>query len=167
MMADSAHFSLPGFTTGGKKRFWERSGKIVHNLNARMLKRGIMGGKLSLEEGRDVLARGLGEPCKYCGQKIKVSTMSLDHPTPVSKGGDPWSVECICAGCNREKGELTDQEFQKFLVHVLTYAPNTQAYFHRTMRSGGAFFRMQAAMRGMIKRTGTLKERVITAVIDA
>jgi hypothetical protein len=159
-MAEPLQFDLPGFTTKGRKFFIKRSQQLICSLNQRMKKKGFKG-SLPLAEGRAALAKGVGQLCRYCRETIKISTMSPDHSTPLVRGGNPWEIECICIGCNREKGELTAEEYVRFLAHIKTYTPEAQEYIHRMMKAGGSFIRMRARMDGMAMRER--KEKVAAA----
>jgi hypothetical protein len=147
---------LPGFTTRGQKLFKKRSAQAVYNINARLKKIGLTA-RITLEAGRAALAAGVGKPCRYCKELIKIATMSPDHPTPVSRGGDPLKIECICLSCNHEKGELDSAEFERFYAHVRTYRPESQRYIHGMMRAGAAYQRVKGKMVAMRKKTEAAK----------
>ena len=140
-------YVLPGFTSDGQKLFLRRSGSIIHSLNAKMRKGGI-GGRLSLRSGRDVLAAGIAKPCRYCSKIIKILTMSADHPMPVARGGDPFMIDCICRSCNEIKGELASDEFQKLMVFIRSLAPEGGADLLRRLHAGAFGIRMMAQQRG-------------------
>ena len=150
-MASETQITLPGFTTKGQALFMKRSGQLIHSLNARMRKKEFTG-RMSLTVGREVMARGVGKPCRYCGVIIKISTMSPDHPTPISKGGDPWTIECICINCQLVKGELDADEMTRFMAHVRTYSPESQRHILGMMKGGAAYQRVLAISRGKFKR---------------
>ncbi|MGH9459487.1 MAG: HNH endonuclease [Thermoanaerobaculia bacterium] len=44
--------------------------------------------------------------CQYCGKRFAASELSLDHVTPISRGGrSSWvNVVCACLPCNVRKG---------------------------------------------------------------
>jgi 5-methylcytosine-specific restriction endonuclease McrA len=50
--------------------------------------------------------------CAYCGCKLTLSTMTLDHVYPESKGGlsDWTNLRAACSRCNGEKGDKTLSE---------------------------------------------------------
>jgi len=50
--------------------------------------------------------------CVYCGCKLTLSTMTLDHVYPESKGGlSDWAnLRAACSKCNGEKGDKTLSE---------------------------------------------------------
>jgi 5-methylcytosine-specific restriction endonuclease McrA len=47
--------------------------------------------------------------CMYCGQQFRVSELTRDHITPISRGGrDVWmNVVTACRRCNNHKGGRT------------------------------------------------------------
>ncbi|HVN82279.1 MAG TPA: HNH endonuclease [Terriglobia bacterium] len=139
--------------------FKKRSQQLISNLNARMRKKGF-DGRIPLPQGRQVLAECVGRPCRYCGEKIKASTMSPDHPTPISKGGDPWVIEGICISCNHIKGELTAEEFTKFSLHLKTYSPSTERYIRGMMKGGAAYQRVLAISRSKFAQKRAMEQQV-------
>lgn len=56
---------------------------------------------------RNVLARD-GYVCQYCGKKLTISTGTIDHVVPVSRGGKHvWeNVVAACKECNNKKNDL-------------------------------------------------------------
>jgi len=126
--------------------FTRRSLSIVRNLNERLKKLGYSE-RVSIGLVRDALGDAIGKQCPYCEETITPRTMSLDHPTPLSRGGSPAMLQVCCLKSNREKGCLTAAEFTKFLEDVSTYSKEAQREIHRKMRAGGAFFRLQARLR--------------------
>lgn len=50
--------------------------------------------------------------CQYCGGRFDSKDLSLDHVTPISRGGrHAWdNVVCCCVQCNKAKGNRTPQE---------------------------------------------------------
>ena len=53
--------------------------------------------------------------CMYCGKKIQLDYMHIDHKTPLSRKGSNnlSNLHLICAPCNNRKGSLTDGEFRR------------------------------------------------------
>ena len=53
------------------------------------------------------LVRKSGGKCRYCGEPVKRSEMTVDHVIPLSAGGldrlDNLSLACL--RCNQEKGD--------------------------------------------------------------
>jgi 5-methylcytosine-specific restriction protein A len=47
--------------------------------------------------------------CHYCGKKFKPSQLTLDHVTPLARGGASTKDNCVpaCKSCNTDKGLST------------------------------------------------------------
>jgi len=60
---------------------------------------------------RNVFLRD-GNQCQYCGRKLGVQSLSLDHVLPRSRGGQStWeNIVAACLKCNVTKGGRTPQE---------------------------------------------------------
>lgn len=61
--------------------------------------------------------------CSYCGVKLRpFSTFSIDHATPVSKGGsnDLWNLVACCRSCNSIKGDR-DVEYLRDRLGIQTF----------------------------------------------
>ncbi len=56
--------------------------------------------------------------CGYCGKQM--SSPTVDHKTPVSKGGTDAIENLIaaCGPCNSRKRDKTDKEYREFLLLV-------------------------------------------------
>ncbi len=54
-----------------------------------------------------------GGKCYYCGAKIKTKNSTIDHMTPLARGGaDKYYNMCMaCKPCNRKKDDKTAEEF--------------------------------------------------------
>lgn len=50
--------------------------------------------------------------CQYCGRRAEMSTLTIDHVVPKSRGGQTcWeNVVAACTGCNDSKGDRTPEE---------------------------------------------------------
>lgn len=80
--------------------------------------------------------------CPYCQRVPSWPELSFDHIQPSSREG-PNSVENIvvcCATCNREKGNLTADEFKLLLAFLNDYPIMKQSVLLR-LRAGGAALR--------------------------
>jgi len=53
-----------------------------------------------------------GWSCRYCGERVEAGTATLDHMTPVSKGGPntPENLATCCMMCNSIKAGRTYEE---------------------------------------------------------
>lgn len=56
--------------------------------------------------------------CQYCGKRFTASELSLDHVTPISRGGrSSWeNVVCACLPCNVRKGNKLLSECEMELI---------------------------------------------------
>ena len=70
--------------------------------------------------------------CFYCGRKITLETMTLDHYVPKSKGGqDKNNLVAACKGCNVLKGSLSITEFRVLFSRV----NGSSRFFSETFRN--------------------------------
>ena len=53
--------------------------------------------------------------CMYCGRKLALADMHVDHRTPVARGGsdNDKNLQMLCGKCNTRKGDMTDGEFRR------------------------------------------------------
>ena len=151
-IADSV---LPGFTHAAAVKFMAKSSATIRALNARMKKKGFSG-NLPLAVGRQAMVDAIQKPCRYCGEVVKISTVSLDHPTPLARGGAPFVVVGCCLSCNQKKGELTAKEYLGLRAFVGAMSPEAQEYIWRAISAAGFFWKMQAQANGMRLRNKQL-----------
>lgn len=54
--------------------------------------------------------------CQYCGKKVSLTTGTLDHVMPLSRGGPNTitNIVCACKECNNNKADMTAPEFEKW-----------------------------------------------------
>ena len=79
-----------------------------------------------------------GQPCPYCGHKLKYQNMSVDHMTPQSKGGEDSldNIEVICGRCNRRKGTLDKKAYELLIGLIKDYfIEEDQRYIFRKLSS--------------------------------
>jgi 5-methylcytosine-specific restriction endonuclease McrA len=52
--------------------------------------------------------------CQYCGIKVSLTTGTLDHVQPLSRGGPNiiTNIVCACKKCNNNKADMTAKEFE-------------------------------------------------------
>ena len=74
--------------------------------------------------------------CQYCGRKMKVSELSIDHVVPKSRGGKlEWpNVVCACVKCNVKKSNRTPNEANMKLIRK-PFKPKHQVSIPRMHRS--------------------------------
>lgn len=59
-----------------------------------------------------------GNYCWYCGECLDNGKMTIDHITPLSRGGAPRSVDNMlpaCQPCNEQKADMTIDEYKSHL----------------------------------------------------
>lgn len=58
--------------------------------------------------------------CCICGKPLEYNEMTVDHITPVSRGGKnvKSNLRCTCEECNQIKGNKTDKEMYKKLSNI-------------------------------------------------
>lgn len=54
--------------------------------------------------------------CYYCNEKVGINYRTVDHKTPISRGGEtiPENLVMSCERCNSEKGFLTEEEYREY-----------------------------------------------------
>ncbi len=52
--------------------------------------------------------------CYYCEQRHHPKTLTMDHMTPLIRGGRTSKSNCVpaCAACNKQKQNLTPSQWQ-------------------------------------------------------
>ena len=53
--------------------------------------------------------------CMYCGRKLALADMHVDHKTPFARNGSDSdkNLQMLCGPCNTRKGDMTDGEFRR------------------------------------------------------
>ena len=59
--------------------------------------------------------------CAICGKYLKFSKMTIDHITPLSRGGtnEISNLQAACSTCNKSKGDMTLDEFYQKMITVV------------------------------------------------
>ena len=75
--------------------------------------------KFTYREKCEVYARSNGR-CAICGEHLQFNKMTIDHKTPLSKGGTNAmsNLQAACLSCNRSKCDMTPAEFFSKLILV-------------------------------------------------
>lgn len=60
------------------------------------------------------LHKAQGGKCVYCGRRLGIDLMDIDHKNPVAKGGSDQkrNLQLLCRSCNTRKGATTDRQFR-------------------------------------------------------
>lgn len=74
------------------------------------------------EVRRSIYNRYKGK-CALCGDNISFEEMTIDHKTPISRGGDGSfsNMQATCDSCNCMKHYLTQDEFMCKLLKVTAH----------------------------------------------
>jgi hypothetical protein len=124
------------------RRFIEKTGQLFSKVvsEARKAVRTV---EYTREDVRTLVRTALGNPCTYCGERLKISNISLDHKQAVSQGGTETlaNLAAICQACQRRKGKLSAQEFMSLLECVATWAPPSRKDLFTRLSLGGANLR--------------------------
>lgn len=93
--------------------------------------------KLSKED-REKLYNEYDGYCAYCGEKIDIGDMQVDHIIPLKKGGEDelWNMICSCRSCNHYKSTLTLEQFREQLKQIPQRLIRDSATFRIALRFG-------------------------------
>lgn len=79
-----------------------------------------------------LIRKSIESHCRYCGDMMTLETISLDHIVPfgkikhrannviAKKLDTPGNLQIICKKCNRMKGEIDHERFQKLMDFLET-----------------------------------------------
>ena len=127
-----------------KSLFLIRTSKYWHNQKARARAKGLTL-TYGVEQVRTAVTLALANHgrCPYCTEKLTPANFTLDHLTPVSRGGS-WelgnTIVC-CMQCNQLKDNLDKDEFLRLCSLVSGWPAKVQADFWSRLKSGGGRFR--------------------------
>lgn len=82
----------------------------------------------------DLLIPKFGCVCWYCGIKLGLYEIHVDHINPLSKGGadNIYNLALACVSCNRAKWDMTLRQFFNWikLIRVMEEYPAHPAFEH-------------------------------------
>jgi 5-methylcytosine-specific restriction endonuclease McrA len=83
--------------------------------------------------------------CCYCRAPIDIMNLSLDHKTPLRRGGGPEleNLQPICKGCNGTKGEFTHEEYSLIVLFMEGPGASFRQRLEGIMRNGGMAIMMR------------------------
>jgi len=92
-----------------------------------------LGHSFTLEEVINIMNQA--SICEYCHKLIEPLDYSIDHKTPLNKGGtnDIGNLHLTCIKCNKVKGDLTDEQF-KDLMGYLADKPEVYDNLYKRLR---------------------------------
>lgn len=98
-----------GMDAEGNPRFSMNCPSVIRMINSNVSKFDTV--KTLPLTRKNILDRDHGE-CAYCGDKLTLSTLTIDHVYPDSKGGlwDWANLRASCLKCNNTKGDKTLSE---------------------------------------------------------
>jgi 5-methylcytosine-specific restriction endonuclease McrA len=98
------------------------------------------GTTLTIKAAKDILNNT--PDCPYCLRKMQWNELSFDHMMPSSRGGANSSDNLVlcCNVCNRQKGNLTVEEYKALLVFLEGWPIMKESVLLR-LRAGGAALR--------------------------
>ncbi len=64
---------------------------------------------------KELLYKDQSGKCMYCGRKLGIAYLQVDHKTPVARKGSDrvTNLQLLCSPCNTRKGDMTNGEFRK------------------------------------------------------
>lgn len=93
--------------------------------------------KLTKEERLDIYNKYNGR-CGYCGEKIDIKDMQVDHIVALRVGGTDTldNMICSCRSCNHYKSTYTLEIFKKQLQEIPNKLLRDSAIFRIALRYG-------------------------------
>lgn len=87
-------------------------------------------------------ASWLGLKCIYCPVILTIFNFSVDHRTPISRGGPRGLDNCqlVCKTCNLTKGDFTEQEYRAIVDFAGTGTAEFGKHLMGKLRMGGIIF---------------------------
>ena len=102
--------------------------------------------KLTREERQTVLDR-FHSRCAYCGKKITMQELNVDHIVPLRKGGEDmlYNMYPSCRSCNQAKSTLDIEQFREFVQTA--YQRAKQKPFFRIADAVGRSYESEKPVR--------------------
>lgn len=102
-------------------RMYARCKQWRNNLVTRSKKHGVEC-NVTVDELCEMMYAFYGSTCKYCGKRLDINTLVLDHIIPISKGGTSNidNLQIICRTSNGMKGSLDEPYFYLLLEWLET-----------------------------------------------
>lgn len=97
-------------------RILKRADGVKSSMTSRSKKAGVPC-DITVEDVRELIFDAYGSPCKYCGRRLDIKNLVVDHIVPVSKGGPSTrdNLQVICKSSNSMKGSLAEDDFLMLL----------------------------------------------------
>ncbi|MGC1781238.1 MAG: HNH endonuclease [Acidobacteriaceae bacterium] len=83
--------------------------------------------------------------CAYCTRLLPLDNVELDHVEPVKRGGNLGlsNLAIACTICNREKGEMTAEEYRALIRGLDTFPQAARNYIRKCLRTAAMGARMR------------------------
>ncbi|TAN63846.1 HNH endonuclease [Paraclostridium sordellii 8483] len=93
--------------------------------------------RLTKEQRQDIYNQ-FGGRCAYCGDKITIKQMQVDHIDPLRIGGkdDLENMICACRSCNKYKHTLSVEDFRVHISEITKRLMRDVATFRMAERYG-------------------------------
>lgn len=90
---------------------------------------------VDLDTIEEMIYKILGSKCVYCGETITAKNISLDHGTPIHRGGkrEKDNLYLICLRCNKRKGIMNVDEYILLLRYLKNYNGEVRKYILRKL----------------------------------
>lgn len=87
---------------------------------------GLKWGRGATDKMIRIILKVLGKPCYWCGKKLTIDNIQLDHKIPLKRPSiyspitlrrlnSPKNLRIICWRCNQIKGTIDEKDFQKLM----------------------------------------------------
>lgn len=76
-----------------------------------------------VRRGRSTVYKRCHKRCWYCGLRLYLTTLTIDHLIPRSKGGPTKKINLVaaCLKCNGDKGSKTLDNYRWYLKDKFDY----------------------------------------------
>lgn len=101
---------------------------IVKKKSKKIKKKSAVKRKCYSKEQRRTIYNKSGGFCQLCGRKINYNDFTVDHITPISKGGsnDMDNVEAVCRVCNQFKANIYPEQFVDRITEIFMFQMEKQ-----------------------------------------
>ena len=147
---------IPEPPEGWNKRRWAGIVRRVSQLASQHRQLAKQRGETLFYGKRELLTMVVMYPnCPYCGEPLRGSNLSLDHRTPLARGGtmDLENYDATCRRCNKRKGQLTADEYRAILEVIKDWPLDARRDVLMRLAAGSGMLRMLRAKAG---QTGEL-----------
>ncbi len=90
------------------------------------------------KDQRKIIYQKMNGHCAYCGCKIDLSDMQVDHVMPLRKGGadEPENMLPACRSCNHYKSTYTLEQFRDTIRKIPYKLAKTSVIYRIALRYG-------------------------------